>query len=473
MIPARAIIPAVLFALAVASPGVAQPGSTAARLAQAVDAAGDQVRQATDELNALRDDVAARREPLAAELDALQSDVARLRRDADRLSRLRRQNDVEREAQRQDVQRMQEDFDFSYTLLQEYRRAFETRQEAPESIALRPQLEKIDRGLGRPVPTTDFLAAADALLRLAEAWNIEKLGGATHDGACLDPGGTSHEGRFAVLGPVAYFAAGSGIPAGLVVSRVGSIGPSLLPNQDAGSSDAIAALVQGGEQSVPLDPTGGDALRVAAGKGSFADHLVAGGFVMIPLLLIGLVAVLLTCWKVATLRRVNVPGSEVLDRIINHIQADRFDEAKAVVDQLRPPFRSVLSAGVEYHDVRKEHLEEIMHERAMAMIPILDRHLGMLAVLGGVAPLLGLLGTVTGMIETFELVTIFGTGDAKLLSGGISEALVTTETGLMIAVPVLLIHAYLARRVRGVISELEKAVVGFTNRLHRMERTGS
>ena len=308
---------------------------------------------------------------------------------------------------------------------------------------------------------------------MAAEWNLEKLGGSTHDGACLDLGGTSHEGRFAVFGPVAYFAAASGNPAGLVVSRVGSTGPSLLPDQDTRRSGAIAALVQGGEQNVPLDPTGGDALKVAAGKGSIADHMVAGGFIMIPLLLIGMVATLLTCWKVATLRQVSAPGTEVLDDIVNHIREDRIDDAKAVVDRLSPPFRSVLSAGVEYRDVRKDHLEEIMHERAMAMIPLLDRHLGMLAVLGGVAPLLGLLGTVTGMIRTFELVTVFGTGDAKLLSGGISEALVTTETGLIIAVPVLLIHAYLARRARGVVSELEQTVVGFTNRLHRMERSRS
>jgi biopolymer transport protein ExbB len=114
-----------------------------------------------------------------------------------------------------------------------------------------------------------------------------------------------------------------------------------------------------------------------------------------------------------------------------------------------------------------------MHERALATIPTLDRHLGMLAVLGGVAPLLGLLGTVTGMIHTFELVTIFGTGDAKLLSGGITEALVTTETGLIIAVPVLLVHAYLSRRVRGIVTSLEQTVVGFMNRMHRQEAGGS
>ena len=80
-------------------------------------------------------------------------------------------------------------------------------------------------------------------------------------------------------------------------------------------------------------------------------------------------------------------------------------------------------------------------------------------------PLLGLLGTVTGMIHTFRLVTVFGTGDARLLSGGISEALVTTEFGLMIAIPVLLVHAYLARRVRTIIGRLENRAIEFVGEL--------
>ena len=83
------------------------------------------------------------------------------------------------------------------------------------------------------------------------------------------------------------------------------------------------------------------------------------------------------------------------------------------------------------------------------------------SVIGGVAPLLGLLGTVTGMIHTFKLVTIFGSGEAHLLSGGISEALVTTEAGLVIAIPVLIAHAYFHRRVKSIIAGLELMISEF------------
>ena len=87
----------------------------------------------------------------------------------------------------------------------------------------------------------------------------------------------------------------------------------------------------------------------------------------------------------------------------------------------------------------------------------------MLAVFGAVAPLLGLLGTVTGMIETFRVITLHGTGDPKLMSGGISEALITTELGLAVAIPIMLLHTVLSRRVDHVIGDMEKQAVHLTN----------
>jgi len=105
-------------------------------------------------------------------------------------------------------------------------------------------------------------------------------------------------------------------------------------------------------------------------------------------------------------------------------------------------------------------------------IPPLERYLSALSVGAVVSPLLGLLGTVTGMIHTFGLISIFGTGDARLLSGGISEALVTTEAGLVVAIPLLLLHAFLSRRVRGITDGLETSAVAFTNALKSRRRSG-
>jgi len=92
-----------------------------------------------------------------------------------------------------------------------------------------------------------------------------------------------------------------------------------------------------------------------------------------------------------------------------------------------------------------------------------ERGLSALAVLGAVAPLLGLLGTVTGMINTFRVITLFGTGDPKLMSGGISEALVTTELGLAVAIPIMLLHTYLSRRTDSIVGDMEGKAVQMAN----------
>ena len=94
----------------------------------------------------------------------------------------------------------------------------------------------------------------------------------------------------------------------------------------------------------------------------------------------------------------------------------------------------------------------------------------MLAVLGAVAPLLGLLGTITGMIETFRVITVHGAGDPRLMSGGISEALVTTEIGLGVAIPVLLVHTWLKRRADHVIGDMEEQAMHLVNTIDRQRR---
>lgn len=447
----------------------AQKDHNGERLTDAVATARQNVRDATQELNALRDRVLDKRRPLAAEVDTLTREVRSLRGEAERLRAVRYQDDAAREALERDVAQMQDEYRFILTVLQEYRRSLETRLAVAESQVLEPKLNKVDASLDGAETPINFLAAVDALLRLAEDWNRQKVGGLIHSGLCLNADGTELEGAFAVVGPASYFSAKPGEAAGLVARRLGSSRPSLFPDLDPQYIPSIASLVAGNESEVPIDVTAGDALKVAARQRSLKDHLVSGGFVMVPLLLIGLVAVLLAVWKLSALSKIRTPADAVLNNVAGHVRADRVEEAQALVNSMVPPFQAVLQAGIDHRELSREHLEEILHERTLATVPVLDRHLGMLAVLGGVAPLLGLLGTVTGMIHTFELVTIFGTGDAKLLSGGISEALVTTETGLVIAVPVLIVHAYLTRRVRTIVSGLEQVVVGYLNRLHSEE----
>lgn len=119
-------------------------------------------------------------------------------------------------------------------------------------------------------------------------------------------------------------------------------------------------------------------------------------------------------------------------------------------------------------------IEELLFERILRVRPTLERFLPFLSMTAAAAPLLGLLGTVVGMIKTFQLITIFGTGDAKSLSSGISEALVTTALGLIIAIPTLIVHGSLSRMAKRKLGLLEELSVAFVNGVssirHRFEQ---
>ena len=108
-----------------------------------------------------------------------------------------------------------------------------------------------------------------------------------------------------------------------------------------------------------------------------------------------------------------------------------------------------------------------MEEEIQGVLPRLERNMRFLQIIAVVSPLVGLLGTVTGMIATFQMITLYGTGDPKVMSGGISEALVTTMYGLIVAIPIMLIHGYLSGIADRVVGLLEEKSIMFVNIVNR------
>ena len=129
------------------------------------------------------------------------------------------------------------------------------------------------------------------------------------------------------------------------------------------------------------------------------------------------------------------------------------------------PAAGVIQRGVEMDKADADEVEEALYEEYLRAMPPLERGLPLIAIASATAPLLGLLGTVTGMIHTFKLINIFGTGDAKSLSSGISETLVTTEFGLAVAIPALIMHALLSRKISGIRNSIEMASLAYVNGL--------
>ncbi len=134
------------------------------------------------------------------------------------------------------------------------------------------------------------------------------------------------------------------------------------------------------------------------------------------------------------------------------------------------PAGDLLATAVEHVDEKKEYIEEILYEKMLAARTKLERGLAFLALTATVGPLMGLLGTVMGMIATFKLISSFGSGDPKVLAAGISEALIATASGMTVAIPALLLHAFLGRMAKGIIGSMEQTSVGFINGVPEVEK---
>jgi biopolymer transport protein ExbB len=226
----------------------------------------------------------------------------------------------------------------------------------------------------------------------------------------------------------------------------------------------INAYLAGDGDSIPVDIGRGASLRQLTYRTNFSDQLEQGGFIVWPILVIGVAALLLIAERVWFLRRNRFDAGGLFNQLRPLIRAGDWEKSVALCQQDGDkPLPRVLRAGLGYHAMQREDLENGLQEAILGEIPRLERFLSTLAVLASIAPLLGLLGTVTGMINTFQIITFHGTSDPRLMSGGISEALVTTMLGLGVAIPIMLCHSLLSRRVETIIAQLEEKSISFVN----------
>ncbi len=177
------------------------------------------------------------------------------------------------------------------------------------------------------------------------------------------------------------------------------------------------------------------------------DYLQSGGGVILPLVFVSIWMWALIIRKVLQFYRWRRKEQSVLDCYKNHDNPD-FIAAPWQMEILE----KVMAYKRANLEPDKKALGRIQQPHHMA----LDKHINTILVLAAVAPLLGLLGTVAGMIKTFDVIAFFGTGNARAMAGGISEALITTQTGLIVAVPGLILGNFLSRRARRIRSRMQR-----------------
>lgn len=188
-----------------------------------------------------------------------------------------------------------------------------------------------------------------------------------------------------------------------------------------------------------------------------------GGVIGWVIVAIGGVALLMALFRAFFLMRSAANTDRLVEAIAPLVRKHEYKAAVKICDDAKSAAGRVLKATLNHINRPREELEDIISESILHETPHLDRFGSSIMVIAAVAPLLGLLGTVTGMIATFDIITEFGTGNPKLLSSGISVALVTTELGLIVAIPALLLGNLLSAWAEGIKDEMDRSALHITN----------
>jgi len=225
---------------------------------------------------------------------------------------------------------------------------------------------------------------------------------------------------------------------------------SELARQPAGGAAGAQALqdATSGFVKVGIDPTGpqgGNLLKALINLATLDEQWAQGGEVGLVITIVFAIAILVSIWRFLVLSAV---GAKVRSQL------------KSKTAKTNNPLGRVLKIAEDNPGIDGESLELKLEEAILKERPPIEAYLGMIKIISMVAPLLGLLGTVVGMIQTFQAITVYGAGDPTAMAGGISGALVTTVLGLVVAIPTVLIHAFLNGKAKKLVHILEEQSAG-------------
>ncbi len=197
------------------------------------------------------------------------------------------------------------------------------------------------------------------------------------------------------------------------------------------------------------------------------EWLIKGGPVMIPILLCSVLAFAIAIERFIFLQKARIDTKKFMEDISTSLKRNRIMEAIDMCEQTPGPIANILKAGILKHDRTRQDIKEAIEDAGLHEIPRLEKNVGLLATIAHISPLLGLLGTVTGMVRAFQIVqekaTALNPVSPGDLAGGIWEALITTVAGLIVAIPTLAAYNYFVSRVNNFVLEIETSATDLIN----------
>ena len=435
----RTLLALLLFALVTI---VTVQSQTETPFSKTIDWSSQSVDEAREDLQKARTEIAAQQKPQLEELSRIQSDVTALKRERDQLkfSTDSMKDQVEKRMARVQAIASQQQ-DVQYRLLH-IRRKLEENLYSIENPNYRETFLSLEQiKTDTPAARLERLKALFAIAEKAADRIDDQIGGTRYPTKILAKS-VMVDGTALQIGPYAFFAPNEG-NAGLVVTGEDLI--TRLRSHMPETAQAIAANLNGQAVSSPFDPLLNQAFLNADAETSFWDHLKSGGIWIIPITIFGLLSSVIALLKLLQIRTIRIPETKLVASLANTADPEEFERQ---LEGVTPHARPIFAEGFAYRDAPENARSAAMSQAILSFRDRLESRLSLLGLTAAVAPLLGLLGTVTGMIKTFQIISLHGAGDARTLSGGISEALVTTEFGLVVAIPALLAHAWLNRRAK-------------------------
>lgn len=350
------------------------------------------------------------------------------------------------------------------------REAEKNRQNADLLAATLSQAGATLEGLGEPgLKTESFQALGDAAkLQQTYALGLSQLRlGSTvrvEPGSFFLANGQQVEGQIVRVGRIAAYGVSAQGSGALAPAGGGALKLWTAPGSEK-SADTAAALASNSRPALLplyLYENVNAAVSEPTPKTLWSE-VQKGGAIGYVILTLGLIALLLAALRALFLAQSGARIQKILDAASGPVQRHDVPAAIEAVKRHKSSAARVVTAALRNIDRDREHLEDIISEAILHESSRLNRFGSMILMIAAVAPLLGLLGTVTGMIQTFDVITEFGTSDPKLLSGGIAVALVTTELGLLVAIPCLLLGNLLSGWSERIKDDMEKAALRIVN----------
>ena len=400
---------------------------------------------ALSELATLRKTIANEKIPLSKKIRERETEILQLRKNLDAFRKLEDSKSVDLQSLRDNL-KSHEDTLFAinrtlsnYTgLYNESVRIFESDQyprhladsDAPITLRIQTQRQIFARGVDR-------LLAGSRL--------------AFYDGKAIVGDEPLTQGKFLRAADNVWFLNQNGDGYSIASGEVSGLTKTIAQ----GSLDVAQRTSEGHIKiSLPVDVTSGKALLLQVESGSVFSEIHKGGFWVYPILAFGLLSLIIALAKTVELTQAGRIDRKAIDRLMANAAGDQSSPsqtARANGSAIHQFVREALNRSSSARDQMEDVLLELMQRAKTKQ----EKYLYLVAVTASVAPLVGLLGTVAGMIETFKMISLFGSSDAMSLSSGISKALITTELGLIVAIPALVMHVMLGRKSHAIISDME------------------